>query len=139
MKIRYDINEEIDRIESGNTVYIAGLHGIEFKFINNKYGKVKNLYVRHDGKQIVHVADIELLENKKIYSVNLDFIYKISLDVVVDNVVQHIMTIDNPFIYYVRRKQLISSMSLFDEFGQYISVSNDKTGKSHVILFSGIN
>lgn len=139
MKLRYDINEEIDRIESGNTVYIAGLHGIEFKFINNKYGTVKNLYVRHDGKQIVHVADVELLDSKKIYSVNFDFIYKLNQEVVVDNVVQHIVTIDNPFIYYVRKKQLISSMSLFDEFGQYICMANDKSGKSHVILFSGIN
>lgn len=139
MKLTFNINEDIDRIESGNTVYISGLHGSEFKFINNKYGKVKSIYVRHDGTQLAHIADIELLDSKKIYSVNLDFIYKLSTSNGVDNMVQHVVTVDNPFIYYIKKKQIIKSVCFFDELGQYMTLCNDLNGKSYALLFSGVN
>jgi hypothetical protein len=139
MKLTFNINEDIDRIETGNTVYISGLHGKEFKFINNKYGTVKSIYVRHDGTQLAHIADIELLNTKKIYSVNLDFIYKLTINNCVDNMVQHVVTVDNPMIYYIKKKSLIKTVCFFDELGQYTSLCTDLKGKSHVLLFSGVN
>ncbi len=139
MNLSFDINEEINRIGTGNTVLVSGLYGKEFKFINNKFGFIKKIYIRIDGEDSTHIADVELFENKKTYSVNFDYIFKLILKRRVDNISQHVITIDNPLIYYSKKKSLLTYMNFSDEFGQQMSICTDKNGKSHVLLFSGIN
>jgi len=139
MKLTFGTHEEIDRIETGNTVLISGLHNKEFKFINNKCGIVKNIYIQQSDSQIFYVAEVELIDSKKKYTINFDYLYKMQLKRVVDNIIQHIITLDNPVIYYWRKKSLQTSMAVQDEFGQYLSICVDKKGKSHVLLFSGVN
>lgn len=139
MKITYNINEDINRIKTGDTVLIAGLYGTNFKFINNKCGKIKNVFYRNDGNELLHIAEVQLIEGGKLYSVNFDFIYKLTFENTVDNVAQHIMTIDNPTLYHIHKKSIKHVMNFRDELGQYMSICVDNRGKSHVLLFSGVN
>lgn len=139
MKQKFNINEEINRIETGDTVLICGLYGKNFNFINNKFGTVKNVILRNDGQQLLRIAEIELIKGGAQYSINFDFIYKLNIETTIDNPVQHLVTIDNPMIYYVNKKAIRHTMNIHDELGQHMAVCVDKNGKSHVILFSGIN
>lgn len=133
------INEGINRVETGNTVLVSGLYGKEFKYINNRYGIVKNIYIKIDKENTYHIADIELLDSRKIYSVNFDYIYNLKLKNKIENISQHIITIENPVIYYSKLKSLELYINICDELGQHMSICIDKDGKSHVLLFSGIN
>lgn len=140
MKITYNIDEDINRIKTGDTVLISGLYGKNFKFINNKFGKVINVFIRSEGHNVFNIADIELFYDRSIHSVNFDFIYKIDVgDKIVDNVVQHVVTIENPLMYYIHKKNIKHTMNFRDELCQQMGICVDKNGKSYVILFSGIN
>lgn len=139
MKLTFGTHEDIDRIETGNTVLIAGLYNQEFKFINNKIGKIKSMYFRKDAADLAYVADVELVDTQKIYTINMEYLYKMNIKNVVDNIVQHIITIDNPAVYYFKKKSLKESMNMRDELGQFMSICMDIKGKSHVLFFSGVN
>jgi len=139
MKVTYNIDEEINRIETGNTVLISGLYGRNFKFINNKCGIIKNIYLRNEGNELLHLADVQMFEDGLIHSINLDFIFKLNSGRKVDNPVQHLVSIENPVLYYIRKKSINTTMNFHDELGQCMSFCVDKGGKSHVLLFSGIN
>jgi len=141
MKVTYNINEEINRVETGDTVLICGLYGKNFKFINNKLGKVKNILYRNDGHEIFHLAEVEVIDGNTAitYTINFDFVYKLNINTIVDNVVQHVVSLDNPMLYYVHRKRIAECMHITDEMGQHMAVCIDKYGKSHALLFSGIN
>jgi hypothetical protein len=139
MKITYNIDEEIDRIKTGDTVLICGLYGKNFKFINNKFAKVNTVVLRNDGQQLLYIAEVELLNGGAKYSVNFDFIYKLNTQEIVDNPVQHFVTIENPLQYYIHKKSIRHTMNFHDELYQHMSICVDKFGKSHVLLFSGIN
>jgi hypothetical protein len=139
MKETFNIDEEISRVETGNTVLISGLYGKNFKFINNKCGIIKNIYLRNERNELLHLADVKLDEDGTIHAVNLDFIFKLNSNKCVDNIVQHLVSVDNPVLYYVRKKSIKSIMNFYDEVGQYMSLCVDNKGKSHVLLFSGIN
>lgn len=140
MKITYNIDEDINRIKTGDTVLISGLYGKNFKFINNKFGKIRNIFLRSEGRNVFNIAEIELFYDKSIHSVNFDFIYKIEItDKIVDNVVQHVVTIENPLMYYIHKKNINHTMNFRDELCQQMGICVDKNGKSYVILFSGIN
>lgn len=139
MKQTFNIDEEINRIKTGDTVLICGLYGKNFNFINNKFGKIRNVLIRNDGQQLLHIAEVELLKDGAIYSINFDFIYKLNIETTVDNPVQHLVTLDNPMMYYVHKKLIKHTMNIHDELGQHMAVCIDKNGKSHVILFSGVN
>ncbi len=133
------IDEGINGVETGNTIYISGLYGEKYNFINNKYGIVKSIYIQNDLEHIMYLADIELIETKQIYSVNFDFIYKIESIKQVENPIQHLISIENPLLYYVNKKGITDVAPMFDELAQYLALSKDKNGKSYVFLLSGIN
>lgn len=141
MKVTYNINEEISRVETGDTVLICGLYGKNFKFINNKLGTVKNIVYRNNGQEVFHLAEIEVINGTTAitYTINFDFVYKLNINQIVDNVVQHVVSIDNPMLYYVHKKHIIECMNITDEMGQQMAVCIDNQGKSHALLFSGIN
>ncbi len=138
MKQTY-IDEGIDGVETGNTIFISGLHGEKYNFINNKYGIVKDIYVQSDLGYVMYLADVELIETKERYSINFDFIYKIDSDIQVENPIQHLISIENPMLYYVNKKTIVDIAPMFDELGQYLSLSKDIKGKTYVSLLSGIN
>lgn len=139
MKQTFNINEEINRIETGDTVLICGLYGKNFNFINNKFGKIVNVIIRNDGQQLLRIAEVQLLKNGAKYSINFDFIYKLNIEATIDNPVQHLVTVENPMLYYVHKKSIRHTMNIHDELGQHMAVCVDKNGKSHVLLFSGVN
>lgn len=141
MKLTFNIDEEINRIKTGDTVLISGLYGKNFQFINNKCGKIVNVFMRNDGDQIHHIADVMVDGSAEIvYQINFDFIYKLDFCTkIVDNISQHLFTMDNVYIYYIHKKHITHSMHFQDEIGQCMTIGVDKGGKSHVLLFSGIN
>lgn len=140
MRKTYNIDEDIQRIKTGDTVLISGLYGKNFNFINNKTGKVLSIVIHVENGITTQLSNIKLDETGKEYVVNFDFIYKLNFyEAIVDGVSQHIFTIDNPAIYYVHKKKLRHMMNFQDELKQSMSIGVDKGGKSHVLLFSGIN
>jgi len=139
MKITFNIDEEINKIKTGDTVLIAGLYGKNFSFINNRCGIIKAIFVRVENGVVIPLANVAMLDTGMEYIINFDFIYSLNFNRIVDTPSQHIFTIENPFVYYVRRKNIKHTMHFQDEIGQWMGIGVDKNSKSHVILLSGIN
>jgi hypothetical protein len=140
MKRTFHIDEDIGRIKTGDTVLISGLYGKNFKFINNKVGKIKNTFYRVEDEIVIPLANVTLDENGKDYVINFDFLYKLDFNgEIVDGVSQHIFTIENSLLFYIHKKSIRELISFQDEMSQCVAMGIDKNSKYHLLLFSGIN
>lgn len=130
--------DEYNGIETGNTVFVSGLIGKNYSFINNRYGIVKDIYLTSDNNKISYIAEIEFHGDKDPYFVNFDYIYKIGKKLN-NQALNDIIFYHNPYDYYIEKKRIIETHPLTDENGQIVGVGIDSNYRTHFFLYSGIN
>lgn len=135
--IEYNNTDEFNSIETGNTVYISGLPGKNYSYVNNKYGYVKDIYLTFEGGRINYSAKVILFSDNNEYFVNFDYIFKMGKMNNAD--IQSLIWEENPFNHYVIKKNLVECYALQDENGQRIAVCSDSEKRKHVFLYSGVN
>lgn len=137
MKIFND-TEEYNGIETGNTVYVSGLIGKNHMFINNRYGIVKDIYLTTDNRKVSYVAEIEFQGDSESYFVNFDYIYKIGKKLN-NHILNDLIFYENPYDFFVDKKNIIETHPIIDENGQIFCVGIDCNYRNNFFLYSGIN
>ncbi len=136
--IQYNNTNEFNSIETGNTVYISGLPGKNYSYVNNKHGKVKEIYLTCEGTKISYAAKVILSDSKEEIFVNFDYIFKVGKGMNSSDI-KSIVWEENPFNHYVIKNELIDCYPMQDENGQLMAVCTDVHNRKHVFLYSGIN
>jgi len=134
---RYNDTDEYNSIQTGDTVYISGLPGKSYSFINNKYGFVKDILLTNADGRISYVAHVELFSNKEAYFINFEYIFKMGRMNQSD--IKSIIWEDSPFNHYIMKKEIIDAAVVRDDHNQIFGLCTDAYGRKHVFLFSGIN
>lgn len=137
--IDFNNTDEFNSIETGNTVYVSGLPGKNFSFINNKHGIVKNIYLTCENQKISYVAEVVLFGETDSHFINFDYIFKVGRKMNYADIKSLVWEEESPFNHYVMKKNLISCQVMQDENGQLMAVCNDNAYRKHVFLYSGIN
>jgi hypothetical protein len=142
MKMEYNDTDEYNSIRTGSTVYISGLPGKSYSFVNNRYGYVKEVLLLCENRKISYVAQIVLFAKgdspEDIAYVNFDYIFRINTKFN-DADVKAIIWEENPMIHYVFKKNLTEIEAIHDENGQSMAVCTDLYGRKHLLLCSGNN
>jgi len=73
--INYNDTDEFNSIETGNTVYISGLPGKNYSFINNKIGIIKDIFLTCENGKISYVAEIIIQNETESSFVNFEYIF----------------------------------------------------------------
>jgi hypothetical protein len=134
--IRYNDTDEFNSIETGHTVYISGLPGKSYSYINNKYGVVKDIFITCHNQVISYVAKVEI--DSEFFFVNFDYIFRVGHKLN-DYDIKNLIFEEEPFNYYISKKELIYTQPIFDENNQIMGVSSDINDRKYVFLYSGIN
>ena len=127
-----DYVSEFFYIKTGDTVLISGIYDIN---INNKYGKIKDIFVGFFNKNSSYIAIVEI-DNIE-YNVNFEYIYKINRFSQSD--INILIKYDQPLEYFIKKFKIKNSDFLIDEYGQKICLSTDFNNKQHIFLFSSLN
>lgn len=142
MKMEYNNTDEYNSIRTGCTVYISGLPGKSYSFVNNRYGWVKEVLLVSEDRKVSYVAQVVLFPKgdspEDIAYVNFDYIFKIGKNFN-DADAKAIIWEENPMTHYIFKKNLIDVQPIHDENGQLLAVCNDLYGRKHLLLCSGIN
>lgn len=142
MKMEYNDTDEYNSIRTGCTVYISGLPGKSYSFLNNRYGYIKDILLTYNDKNCSYVAQVVLYPKgnyqEDIAYINFDYIFKIS-NILNNSDAKAIIWEENPVNHYIYKKNLINVHSFRDEYGQLLAVSNDIYGRNHLLLCSGVN
>jgi len=136
--INYNDTDEYNSIETGNTVYISGLPGKNYSFINNKIGIIKDIFLTCDNGKISYVAEIIMQNETESSFVNFEYIFQVGKKLN-DTDIKSIIWEANPFDHYIHKKNIVESYPFLDENGQIMAVCNDIDNRKHVFLYSGIN
>lgn len=134
----FNDTDEFNTIETGNTVYISGLPGKNFSFINNKHGIVRDIFLTCDNGKITYVAEVILNNETEPNFVNFDYIYQVGKKMN-DSDMKSIMWLETPFDHYIMKKDIVESYPMLDENGQIMAFSTDINERKHIFLYSGIN
>lgn len=137
MRMNYNDTEEYNSIETGNTVYISGLPGKNYSFLNNRFGKVKEILLTCTNHNITYVAKVILTPTNEEVFVNFDYIFKIKNLNKVD--AKAIVWEENAMDHYVHKKLLTQIQPIHDENGQMLAICSDIYSRKHVFLCSGVN
>lgn len=138
MMMEYNNTEEYNSIQTGNTVYISGLHGKNHSFVNNKYGYVKDILMMMKERRLSYIAHVVLIPSNEECFVNFEYIFKVGRNLN-DIDAKAIAWEDNPLNHYIFKKNLIEINPFHDENDQLLAVCTDINGRKHVLLCSGIN
>ncbi|NJO59697.1 MAG: hypothetical protein HC836_15740 [Richelia sp. RM2_1_2] len=132
------MNDTDKHIEINDKVLIAGLYGDEFKFINNKIAVVKEIIVSSNHRSTHYIAKL-IVDNLFIIPISFEFIYKITNPSI--NIDDFLISLDNPFLYYVKEKHIVqtSSSIMFDEYGQTVCLCVTRDNKTEIILIGSLN
>lgn len=135
----YNDTEEFNTIETGNTVYVSGLPGKNYSFINNKVGTVKEIYLTSDNDKISYVAEIILWMDNQPYFVNFDYVFLMKKTIHNTADIKCLLNKEIPFNHYIEKKNLIDTYPIIDENGQIMAICLDNYARNYVFLYSGIN
>jgi hypothetical protein len=136
--IEYNNTDEFNSIETGNTVYISGLPGKPYSYVNNKHGRVKDIYLTCENGRISYTAKVQLYSDNEEYFVNFDYLFKVGTKMNYADI-KSLIWEENPFNHYVIKKELVECHPMQDENGQLLAVCSDRQKRKHVFLYSGIN
>lgn len=136
--IEFNNTDEFNSIETGNTVYVSGLPGKNFSFINNKHGIVKDIYLTCENEKISYVAEVVLFSDNNSYFVNFDYIFKVGNKINYADI-KSLVWEEDPFNHYIMKKNIVNCQVMQDENGQSMAVCEDTSNRKHVFLYSGIN
>jgi len=135
---QYNNTDEYNSIQTGDTVYVSGLPGKSFSFINNKHGFVKDILLTTTMGRISYVAQVVLYSTNEAYFINFEYLFKVGNNMNQADI-KAIVWEEDPLNHYIIKKDIVECGMVVDDHGQYLAVCTDISERKHVFLFSGIN